>query len=87
MKIVSVLLTVIGLLITGFSSLGIFYSIFTAVNAGKNSGAEGIGIVIWGLNTAYKLGFVNLFGLAILFFGVILLIVAMFTGKKQQIAG
>jgi hypothetical protein len=84
MKIISTILIVIGFLISGISSLIIFYATFTGVNGIRNSETAGISGIAWGLSTAYLASFVNLFGFAILGIGVLLLVISMFTGRKQQ---
>ncbi len=43
MKVIAIIITVIGLLITGISGLGIVYSIHTGIDGIKNSETSGIG--------------------------------------------
>ena len=87
MKIIASIITVIGLLITGICSLGIVFSMYSATNAMKSAETSGIGIFAQWFSYAQMLSYANLFGLAILFIGVVLMIVAMFTGRKKQVAG
>jgi hypothetical protein len=83
MRIAAIIVTLIGLLITGISSLGIVVSLYTATEAAKSSAAGGIGTFAAWVSYAQILSYVNLFGLVILFFGVVLLIVTMFMGRKK----
>ena len=84
MKIISSIIIGIGLVITLISSLVIFYATHTGVSGVTNSAERGIGDIAWGLSTAYYASFINLFGCAILVLGVLLALVAMFTGRKKQ---
>ncbi|CAN5596898.1 hypothetical protein BH10ACI1_BH10ACI1_26320 [soil metagenome] len=85
MKIIALIITIIGMLITGISSLGIVYSIHTAIESMKNAGNAGIGIFASWISTTQTLSYVNIFGAAILFLGVVLTVIVMFTGRKQQV--
>ena len=85
MKILSTILIVIGFLISGVCSLMIFYATHVAISATQNSETSGIGDVVWGLSSAYLFSLINLAGFAILGVGVLLLIIGLFTGRKQQI--
>lgn len=84
MKIISLILLVIGLIICGISSLTIVYTITSAVNAAMNSGSAGIGMIGAALDTSRTMGFVNILGCAMIFFGIVFNIISWFTGKKQQ---
>lgn len=86
MKIISTILIVIGFAISGICSLGIFYATYTGVSGIKTGETSGIASVAWGLSTAYLLSFANLFGFAILGIGVLLLVIGLFSGRKQQAA-
>lgn len=85
MKIISIIVTLIGLLITGLSSLGIVYSLYTAIESMKSSETNGIGLFAQRISNAQLFGYVNLFGVLILFLGVALIIAAMYTGRKKQV--
>jgi uncharacterized membrane protein len=85
MKKISIILIIIGFLITGISSLGIFYALHTGMKTLANDGSVGLETLTRIFYTPYYLSLVNIFGAVILFLGVVLTIVAMFIGKKQQV--
>ena len=84
MKIVAIIVTLIGLAITGICSLGTAFSLYTAVNSMTNSAARGVGTPASWLGYAQILSYINLFGVVILVLGVILMIAAMYMGRKNQ---
>lgn len=84
MKIIAIIVTLIGLLITGVSSLGVVYSVRVIINSITNSANSGIGTMAEAISNAQILSFVNLLGVVITFFGVVLMIAAMFWGRKKQ---
>lgn len=86
MKIIAIIVTSIGLLITGISSIGIVYSIRSAINSMANSASSGIGTLAEAISNSQILCFVNLLGVAITFLGVVLMIAALFMGRKKQVS-
>lgn len=84
MKIIAIIVTLIGLLITGVSSLGVVYSVRVIINSITNSANSGIGTMAEAISNAQILSFVNLLGVVVTFFGVVLMIAAMFWGRKKQ---
>ncbi len=84
MKILSIILIIIGFLITGSSSLGIFYSLHTGMTALANDGSIGLAALTQIFYTPYYLSLVNIFGAVILFFGVLCAVIGIFTGKNPQ---
>jgi hypothetical protein len=85
MKIIAIIVTVVGTIITGSSSLGMVYSFYIAFEAMRSTEAAQMGIFGAWIRNAQILSYVNLFGVAIIFLGVVLTIVAMFMGRKQQV--
>lgn len=85
MKIIAIIITLIGLLITGISSLGILYSIRSAISAMTNSASNGIGVLAEAISSSQTMCLVNLLGVGLTFFGVVLMIAAMFMGRKKQV--
>ena len=85
MKIIAIVITLVGLLITGISSIGIFYSIRSAISAMTSSASNGIGLLAEAISSSQTMCLANLFGVAITFFGVVIMIVAMFIGRKKQV--
>ena len=79
MQSMSKLLIGIGFVITAASSLVIFYATRFGVSGIQTSEATGIADIIWSISTNYRASYVNLFGLAILAFGI----VSSFFGKKN----
>lgn len=88
MKIIAIIVALLGFSITGISSLGMIFSFYSANQAVKDSAASGIGAFASWISTAQMLSYANLLGVVILFFGIVLMIAALFMGKnKQQAAG
>jgi hypothetical protein len=84
MKILSLILIILGFVISGVCSLVIFYASFTAMSAVGTGASSAIGEVAWAMSTTYLVSFVNLLGFAILGLGILLAVIKMFTGGKQQ---
>jgi TRAP-type mannitol/chloroaromatic compound transport system permease small subunit len=84
MKTISLILIILGFIISGICGLIIFYASFTAMSAVGTGASSAIGEVAWAMSTTYLVSFVNLFGFAILGLGVLLAVIGMFTGRKQQ---
>ena len=87
MKIISIIITLIGLLITGLTSIAIFFSIRSAISAMTSSASNGIGLLAEAISRSQTMCLANLFGVVITFFGVVLMIVAMYIGRKKQVVG
>lgn len=84
LKIFAKLLIVLGLFMTLLASLIGFYGLFSAVRGIENADSTGIGVIAEGMSRAYFWGFVDLFGLAILVFGLLLALVASLMAKRAQ---
>ncbi len=72
MGIISKLVIILGLLVTVTSNLATYYGIRTAVNGMLDSANGGIGIVAWGMDSAYFFSVVSLVGCFILLVGLVL---------------
>lgn len=83
MKIIGIIITVIGFFITGLTSLGINYAFYTAMEATKSEASAGIGVFAMWVARAQVLGYVNLIGAGVLFFGILALIAGLFAGRKK----
>ena len=84
MKIVSLILIILGFIISGICSLIIFYATFKGVTGIQGGQTSGIADVAWAISTTYLVSFVNLFGFAIIGLGILLAVIGLFTGKKQE---
>jgi len=84
MKIIAVILTFIGLVVCFIGSVGTQYLLRSTLYAMMNSETSGIGAIARGFDNAMLAGYVAIFGCVIIFLGLLLNIVSMFTGKKQQ---
>lgn len=84
MKIISIILIIFGFILCVGSSLGIRFAIYTLVDGLMSSDTAGIGMVASAISSASLLSYVNLFGCAIIFIGILLNIVGMFAGRKRQ---
>jgi uncharacterized membrane protein len=83
MKIISIILIVIGLLLCAVGSFGTHFFVHHVMRDLMNAAAGGIGSVASGLQNAWYLSFVAMFGCLIMFLGVVLNIVVMLRAKKQ----
>jgi hypothetical protein len=83
MKILSIILIIIGFAISGICSLVILYATHIAMNTTQDS-ASSLANIAWGLGTAYLASIANIVGFAILGLGVLLNIIGLFSGRKQQ---
>ena len=72
MGIIAKILTILGLLITIGSNLATYYGIRTAVNGMIDSAQGGIGVVAWGMDSAYFYSAFSLVGCFILVVGLVL---------------
>jgi len=70
--IISKIVIVLGLLVVLASNFATYYGIRTAVNGMLDSANGGIGIVAWGMDSAYFFSVVSLVGCFILIVGLIL---------------
>lgn len=70
MGIIAKILIIIGLLITIGSNFATYYGIRTAVNGMLDSAQSGIGVVAWGMDSAYFYSVVSLVGCFILVVGL-----------------
>jgi uncharacterized membrane protein len=84
MKIISLILIILGFVISGICSLVIFYAGFTAMSGIQNGATSGIADVAWAMSTTYLVSFVNLLGFAILALGILLAVIGLFTERKQK---
>ena len=80
----SVVLTSIGLFLCFIGSVGTQYMLRSTLNAMMNSETSGIGAIARGFDNAMSLGYVAIFGCVIIFIGLLINIISMFTGRKQQ---
>ena len=83
LKVFSKILIILGFFITLIASLIAFYGVFSAVHGIQNSAESGIGIIVTGMGRAYFWDFVDLFGLAVLAFGLLLALIASITKKAK----
>ena len=70
MRIISRILIILGLLITIAGNFATYYGIRTAVNGMLDSASNGIGIVAWGMDSAYFYSLVSLVGCFLLVIGL-----------------
>lgn len=84
MKIISIILIVIGLLLCAVGSFGTHFFVHHLMHDLMHAETAGIGTIASNLNNAWYLSFVSMAGCALIFFGLILNIISMFTGRKQQ---
>jgi riboflavin transporter FmnP len=85
MRIISVILSVIGLMVCGVSAVGFRLTMSNLLNALLSGETSGIGQVASAITTANLLSYVNIFGCALIFLGILLNIFSMFGGKKQNV--
>ena len=69
---ISRILIVLGLLITAWSNLATVYGLNTSINGMQNSAENGIGLVAWGMSSAYFWSLVSLVGCFVLIVGLAL---------------
>lgn len=84
MKIISLILIFIGFVLAFIGSVGVQYLLRATLNAMMDSANSGIGEIASGFSNAFLSNYVALFGCAIIFLGLVLNIISMFTGRKQQ---
>ncbi len=84
MKAISIILITIGFIMCGISSLGIRYAISVLTEGLMSAETAGIGTIASALTNASVFSYMNLFGCALIFFGIVFNLMGMFTEKKQQ---
>ncbi len=84
MRIISVILTFIGFVLCGIGSFGVRYMLYKVLEGLKNSETAGIGELARGFDNAVLLSYLSIFGCVIIFIGLILNFISMFTEKKRQ---
>ena len=72
MRIISRIFIALGLLITVVGNFATYYGIRTAVNGMVDSAENGIGIIAWGMDSAYFYSVVSLVGCFLLIIGLAL---------------
>lgn len=85
MKIISLILIVIGFFICLATGIGFRLAVGNILSSLMNSETSGIGQIASAISMANLLSYVNIFGSVIIFLGIILSIVSMFAGKKQNV--
>jgi uncharacterized membrane protein len=84
MKIISVILTFIGFVLCLIGSVGSQYFLRSALKAMMDSETSGIGAIARGFDNAMLTGYVAIFGCAIIFLGLVVSVISLFAGRKQQ---
>ena len=84
MKIISFILTFIGFVLCLAGSVGSQYFLRSTLKVMLESETSGIGAIGRGFDNAMLSGYVAIFGCAIIFLGLLVSIISMFTGRKQQ---
>ncbi|MGC2236846.1 MAG: hypothetical protein WA584_11845 [Pyrinomonadaceae bacterium] len=84
MKIISVILTFIGFVLCLAGSVGSQYFLRVILAAMISSETSGIGAMARGFDNAMLSGYVAIFGCAIIFLGLLISVISLFTGRKQQ---
>ena len=84
MKIISVILTFIGFVLCLIGSVGSQYFLRATLAAMMDSETAGIGAIARGFDNAMLSGYVAIFGCAIIFLGLLLSVISIFTGRRQQ---
>lgn len=83
MKIISIILIAIGLFLCAVGSVGVQYLLRKTLEALMNSETAGIGAIARGFDNAFLSNYIAIFGCVIIFIGLLLNIISIFTGRKQ----
>lgn len=84
MKIISLIVTFIGFVLCLAGSLGNQFFLRSTLAALINSETSGIAAIASGFDYAMISGYVAIFGCAIIFLGLLLNVISLLAGKKQQ---
>lgn len=80
----SVVLTFIGLVLCFIGSVGTQYMLRSTLDAMMNSETAGIGAIASGFENTILSNYVAIFGCVIIFIGLLVNVISMFAGRKQQ---
>jgi hypothetical protein len=84
MRTISVILTFIGFVLCLAGSVGVQVLLRQTLFALLNSETGGIGAIARGFDNTFLSNYVALFGCLLIFIGLLLNIISLFTGRKQQ---
>jgi hypothetical protein len=84
MKVISVILTFIGFVLCLAGSVGVQFLLRSTLDAMMNSETSGIGAIASGFNNTMLSNYVAIFGCALIFIGLIINVISLFGGRKQQ---
>ena len=84
MKIIAIILTFVGFVLAFFGSVGTQYLLRQTLAAMMNSETSGIGAIARGFDNTMTAGYVAIFGSVLVFLGIIVNIIALLAGRKQQ---
>ena len=84
MKTISLILTFIGLVLCFAGSVGVQILLRQTLNAMMNSETGGIGAIASGFENTFMANYLAIFGCMLVLLGLLLGVISMFTGRKQQ---
>jgi hypothetical protein len=84
MKIIAIILTSIGFVLCFFGNIGVQYLLRQTLAAMMDSQTSGIGAIASGFENTMLAGYVAIFGSVLVFLGILINIIALFTGRKRQ---
>ena len=83
MKIISIILIFIGLFLCAVGSAGMHFAIHKTIEGAMHAETAGVYSLAQNLETAWYLSIVSVVGCIVIFFGLVLNIISIFTGRKQ----